>query len=93
MQLTAWENANNMRNTTCVDTQTSNEWPYCSFLCCGGNHAVDRQNKIAQSNFVQLYACIYTSSIWNDEKISIQPDITASLQKHFACMHSIIKST
>ena len=34
MQLTGWENANNMRNTTCADTQISNEWPYCSFLYC-----------------------------------------------------------
>ena len=25
MQLTGWENANNTRNATCADTQTSNE--------------------------------------------------------------------
>ena len=25
---------NNMRNATCVDTQTSIEWPYCPFLYC-----------------------------------------------------------
>ena len=24
-----------MRDTTCADTQTSNEWPHRSFLCCG----------------------------------------------------------
>ena len=23
-----------MRSAACVDTQTSNEWPYCSFLYC-----------------------------------------------------------
>ena len=34
MQLTDWENANSMRNATCVDTQTLDEWPYCSFLHC-----------------------------------------------------------
>ena len=28
MQLIGWENANNMRNGACADTQTSNEWPY-----------------------------------------------------------------
>ena len=32
MQLTGWENTNNMRNAKCADTQTSMEWPYCSFL-------------------------------------------------------------
>ena len=31
MQLTGWDNANDMRNATCADTQTSIEWPYCSF--------------------------------------------------------------
>ena len=30
----AVENANNMHNATCVDTQTLIEWPYCSFLYC-----------------------------------------------------------
>ena len=35
MQLTGRENANNMRNATCAGTQTSHEWPYCSFLYCG----------------------------------------------------------
>ena len=37
MQLTGWDNANNMRNAKCVETQTSIEWPYCSFsmLCRG----------------------------------------------------------
>ena len=35
MQLTGWENANNMRNAKCAGTQTSMEWPYCSFLYCG----------------------------------------------------------
>ena len=34
MQLTDWLNANNMRNVTCADTQTSNKWRYCSFLYC-----------------------------------------------------------
>ena len=34
MQLTGWENANNMRNAKCAGTQTSMEWPYCSFLYC-----------------------------------------------------------
>ena len=34
MQLTGWENANNMRNAKCTGTQTSMEWPYCSFLYC-----------------------------------------------------------
>ena len=37
MQLTGWENANNMRKAICADTQTSNEWPYCSFLYCAYN--------------------------------------------------------
>ena len=34
MQLTGWENANNMRNAKCAGTQISMEWPYCSFLYC-----------------------------------------------------------
>ena len=34
IQLTGYENANNMRNAKCVDTQNSMEWPYCSFLYC-----------------------------------------------------------
>ena len=32
MQLTGWENANNMRNAKCAGTQISMEWPHCSFL-------------------------------------------------------------
>ena len=28
MQLTDWENANNIRNEVCADTQTAIEWPY-----------------------------------------------------------------
>ena len=35
MQLTGCHNGNEMRNATCVDTQISIEWPYCSFLYCG----------------------------------------------------------
>ena len=35
MQLTGYENANNMRNVTCAATQTSNAWPYCSFPYTG----------------------------------------------------------
>ena len=34
MQLTGWENANNMHNAKCAGTKTSMEWPYCSFLYC-----------------------------------------------------------
>ena len=34
MQLTGYENANNMRNAKCAGTQTSMKWPYCSFLYC-----------------------------------------------------------
>ena len=34
MQLTGCHNGNEMRNTTCVDTKISIEWPYCSFLYC-----------------------------------------------------------
>ena len=35
MQLTGWDNSNEMRNATCVDSKTSIEWPYCLFpiLC------------------------------------------------------------
>ena len=35
MQLTGWDNRNEMRNATCVDSKTSIEWPYCLFsiLC------------------------------------------------------------
>ena len=35
MQLTGWDNGNEMRNATCVDSKTSIEWPYCLFpiLC------------------------------------------------------------
>ena len=35
MQLTDWENANNMRNETCADTQILNEWPllFIPILC------------------------------------------------------------
>ena len=36
MQLTGCHNGNEMRNATCVDTKISIEWPYCSFLYCGG---------------------------------------------------------
>ena len=32
MQMTGLDNANNMRNATCANTQTSIEWPYCTFL-------------------------------------------------------------
>ena len=37
MQLTGWDNGNEMRNATCVDSKTSKEWPYCLFpiLCSG----------------------------------------------------------
>ena len=35
MQLTGWDNANNMRNAIWADTQTSIEWPYCFSLYCG----------------------------------------------------------
>ena len=35
MQLTGWDNANNMRNAACADTQTSMEWPYSYSLYCG----------------------------------------------------------
>ena len=31
MQLTGCHNGDEMRNATCADTQTSIEWPYCSF--------------------------------------------------------------
>ena len=31
MQLTGCDNANYVRNATCADTQTSIEWPYCTF--------------------------------------------------------------
>ena len=34
MQLPGSENANNMRNAKCAGTQTSIDWPYCSFLYC-----------------------------------------------------------
>ena len=37
MQLTGWENADNMRNATCADTQTSMEWLYCSFPIDGSH--------------------------------------------------------
>ena len=35
MQLTGWDNGNEMRNATCVDSKISIEWPYCLFpiLC------------------------------------------------------------
>ena len=35
MQLTCWDNGNQMRNATCVDTQISIKWTYCLFpiLC------------------------------------------------------------
>ena len=29
------KNDNNMHNAKCTGTQTSMEWPYCSFLYCG----------------------------------------------------------
>ena len=35
MQLTGCHNGNEMRNVTCVDTQISIEWLYCSSLYCG----------------------------------------------------------
>ena len=31
MQLTGCDNVNNMCDAGCADTQTSIEWPYCSF--------------------------------------------------------------
>ena len=31
IQLTGCHNGNDMRNATCADTQSSIEWPYCSF--------------------------------------------------------------
>ena len=37
MQLTGCRNGNEVRNATCVNTQISIEWPYCSFLYCGRN--------------------------------------------------------
>ena len=30
VQLTDWQNAKNMGNTTCADTKISHEWPYHS---------------------------------------------------------------
>ena len=43
MQLTGCHNGNEVRNATCVNSQISIEWPYCSFLYCD-NIQPDEQN-------------------------------------------------
>ena len=41
MQLTGCHNGNEMRNATCVETQISNELPYCSFPILCSYHILD----------------------------------------------------
>ena len=67
MQLTGLENANNMRNATCADTQTSKKWPYCSFLYCdtglmttwNGHEKIyaERRNLIWQATAIKIWDC------------------------------------
>ena len=42
MQLTGWDNGNEMRNATCVDSKTSIEWPYCLFPILCPNAGAER---------------------------------------------------
>ena len=51
MQLTGYENANNMRNVKCAGTQTSMEWPYCSFLYCVETLIILHITKTESNNF------------------------------------------
>ena len=69
MQLTDWENANNMRNATCADTQILNEWPYCSFLYCAFcslelrlHHFKLRPVACERKTIIQLFTSILLSN-------------------------------
>ena len=59
MQLTGCHNGNETRNVTCVDTQISIEWLYCSSLYCDVILAILRiqayKNILLLLNKIQLF--------------------------------------